>query len=49
MVPKSSAVLGYGRETVLESNEDHSGIAKLFKSESNVYYDVQRTIVTAVR
>ena len=49
MVPKSSAVLGYGKETVLESDEDHSRIAKLYNSEGNVYFDVRQTIVTAIR
>lgn len=49
MVPKSSAVLGYGKETVLESDEDHSRIAKLYNSEGNVYYDVQQTIINCVK
>lgn len=49
VVRKLSAVLGFGKETVLESNSDHLRIAKLYNSESSMFYDVQRTIITAVQ
>ncbi|KAI9874363.1 MAG: hypothetical protein M1830_009838 [Pleopsidium flavum] len=48
MVDRTSGVLNYGKETILEADANHSQIAKLYNSESNVYYDVQNTITSCV-
>ncbi|KAI9767149.1 MAG: hypothetical protein M1839_004622 [Geoglossum umbratile] len=47
MVPSHSAQLGFTKEITVSSSSDHSGIAKLKRTEGGIYFDVSCAIQAA--